>query len=337
VGDVGRPDLLERAAGQVGTMETAARRLFLSLARLRALPDWLQLWPGHGAGSACGKALGALPQSTLGWERRTNWALVGSDELSFVAEVLAGQPAPPTYFARMKTINRDGPPPAPALLAPRAATIDEVRAAIARGDTVLDLRPTAAYAAGHLPGVVSLPLNKSFTTWAGWLVAPERDVWLVADDTDAARDAVRELALIGVDHVVAMLPAAALDAHRAHGGELAVMPHTSPAELAPRLGDGAVFVVDVRNPSEYAAGHLPGVPNIPLGELPRRIAELPRDREVVVHCQGGGRSAIGASLLEAHGMAGAVNLEGGFGRWAAEGHVVERGAAGDPIGAGPRS
>ncbi|HEU4698836.1 MAG TPA: rhodanese-like domain-containing protein [Gemmatimonadales bacterium] len=325
VGDVGRPDLLERAAQQVGTMEAGARQLFRSLRRLDALPDWLQLWPGHGAGSACGKALGALPQTTLGWERRSNWALLETDEARFVEAVLAGQPAPPTYFARMKAINRDGPPPAPSLAMPREASLDEVAAALARGDTVLDLRPTAEYARGHLPGSLSIPLNKSFTTWAGWLVVPDRALWLVGDAA-AAQAAARELALIGVDTVMAALPVAALDAWQARGGELARMPQTTPAELAARLGDG-VFVVDVRNASEYAAGHLPGVPNIPLGELPQRVGEIPRDRPVVVHCQGGGRSAIAASVLEGQGIPNAVNLEGGYGRWALEGHPVERPAA----------
>ncbi len=121
VGDVGRPDLLEKTAGHAGTMEAAARQLFASLQRFKAYPDWLQLWPGHGAGSACGKALGAVPSSTLGYERFANWALTTKGEPEFVREVLAGQPEPPAYFAQMKRLNRDGPPPRPTARPPLVA------------------------------------------------------------------------------------------------------------------------------------------------------------------------------------------------------------------------
>ena len=323
VGDVGRPDLLERAAGEAGTMEVGARRLFASLRRFLAeQPDWLQLWPGHGAGSACGKALGALPSTTLGYERRTNWALSVEEEAEFVRQVLAGQPAPPTYFARMKTVNRAGPPPAPAAFdAPPAVSPDSAPAGGSGGGAgamLLDLRPTAAFAAGHLEGAVHLPLNRSFATWAGWLVPADRDVVLVADEA-MAREAVRTLALIGVDRVVGRIDPPVLQ-----GRPLAAMPTMTPAELAARRGEPALHVIDVRNAAEWEAGHMPGVPNIPLGELPARLAEIPRDGTVVLHCQGGSRSAIAASLLEASGLTGAVNLEGGFGRWMAEGQAVER-------------
>ena len=156
-GDVGRPHLLERAANATGTMETAARTLFGSLRKMREFPEYLQLWPGHGAGSACGKALGSMPSTTLGYERLFNWAFQATDEDEFVHAVLAGQPEPPRYFGRMKLLNRDGPPPQPTL-SPRqfdaaaiATALDERRA------TIVDTRSSASFAAAFIPGTINIP------------------------------------------------------------------------------------------------------------------------------------------------------------------------------------
>ncbi len=330
VGDVGRPDLLERAAGVQGTMEEGARRLFRSLASFaQRFPEWLQLWPGHGAGSACGKALGQMPQTTLGYERLFNWAFGIGDEDEFVRAVLAGQPDPPRYFARMKRINRDGVPPAGEQRRPPRVTLDDLQAAVASGAQVFDTRPTAAFVRGHLPGTVHLPLNRSFTTWAGWIAAPDRPIYLVADDREAG-EATRDLALIALDDVRGHLPADALERYRLEGGELATLATMTPEELAVRVQEPGLAVVDVRNPGEYAAGHIPGVPNIPLGRLGERAGEVPRDATVVLHCQGGTRSVIAASILAAQGREGLVNLTGGFGAWAAAGQPVERADAGTP-------
>src|SRR5579862_6848552 len=169
VGDVGRPDLLERVANVSGSMESAAHALFRSLQRIRKLPDFVQVWPGHGAGSACGKALGAMPQSTVGYERIANWAFNSQDERQFVRDVLAGQPDPPAYFAEMKRVNRDGPavlgglPVAPcedpALLTPELLT----RA------TVVDARDSDSFAHAHVPGTLNIPLHGSFSSWMGGL------------------------------------------------------------------------------------------------------------------------------------------------------------------------
>jgi hydroxyacylglutathione hydrolase len=328
VGDVGRPDLLERAAGVGGTMEESARRLFRSLARFNArFPEWLQIWPGHGAGSACGKALGQMPQTTLGYERLFNWAFAIADEEEFVRAVLAGQPDPPRYFARMKRINRDGVPPLSELRTPPRITLDDAQAALGSGALVLDTRPTAEFVAGHLPGTVHIPLNRSFPTWAGWVATPERPIYLIADERQAA-EATRDLALIALDDVRGHLPAAAIERYRAAGGELRTVATMSADELALRIGDSSLAVVDVRNVNEYAEGHIAGVPNIPLGRLEERAAEVPSDRTVVLHCQGGTRSVIAASLLAAQGRDRLVNLEGGFTAWEGGGHQVERDATG---------
>jgi hydroxyacylglutathione hydrolase len=314
VGDVGRPDLLEKAAGVRGTMESGARTLFRSLARFRALPDHVQVWPGHGAGSACGKALGALPSTTVGYEKLANWALAAEDEDTFVESVLAGQPDPPRYFAEMKRINRDGPrvigdAPPPARLA-AAAIGDAVRDGV-----VVDVRPAAAFARGHVPGTINIPLGGTFTSWAGWLLPYDRDLYLLADAAGAV-DAARDLAMIGLDRVAGTFGRDALDTWSAATGRpLGRVAQTTPRELAAMLERGEVRVVDVRGHAEWEAGHLPGVPNVPLGHLAARLDELPTDAPLVVHCQSGARSAIAASVLQARGLTNVVNLAGGYAAW----------------------
>ena len=326
VGDVGRPDLLEKAAGIAGTMEAGARTLFASLARFRALPDHLQVWPGHGAGSACGKALGAVPSSTVGYEKAANWALGIADEATFVREVLADQPEPPRYFAQMKRINREGPRVLGAVPRPPRKGADALTALVREKATIVDTRAAAQFAAGHVPGTLNIPLTGSFVTWAGWLLPYDRDLYLIVDDTrpDAAQAAARDLAMIGLDRVAGVFGHDALASWTA-GSALETVAQTTPRELAPLLARGEAAVIDVRAASEWEAGHLPGVPNIPLGQLADRIAELPTDRPVVLQCQSGARSAIAASLLQAHGVTRVVNLAGGFSGWRDAGLPVEQG------------
>jgi hydroxyacylglutathione hydrolase len=315
VGDVGRPDLLERAAKVANTMQDAAHALFRSLTRLRDLPDFVQLWPGHGAGSACGKSLGALPQSTIGYERIANWGMTTTDEAAFVVEVLAGQPEPPAYFAEMKRINRDGPPflrewPQPAQIdAPRLGDV------LAEHGLVVDMRPTESFGDGHAPGTLNIPLNKSFSTWAGSLLTYDRDIYLIAaTQSDAAR-AAREMAKIGLDRVAGWFAAESLVAWADAGGEVERVTQATSSGLAARITSGEVTVVDVRRESEWAHGHLPGALHIPLGTLAGRIGEIPRGQPVVVQCQGGTRSAMAASVLLSHGVRDVINLRGGYEEW----------------------
>ena len=323
VGDVGRPDLLERAARVAGTMEAGARQLFRSLRRLSSLPDYLQLWPGHGAGSACGKALGAVPQSTLGYERRFNWAFAVEDEDEFVRAVLAGQPDPPRYFAEMKRINRDGPrvlggPPVPPRVTPRTL-VD----ALTAGATVIDTRPAREFLARAIPGTINIPANRSFTTWSGWLLPYDRDFFLLVDERSpqGVEVVARALAGIGLDRIAGYAGIDALDAHTA--GELQTIPGIGAPELSDAMAAGAVSLLDVRSREEWDAGHLPGALNIPLGELEQCLHTLPRDRPTVVHCQTGGRAAIAASLLYARGVRDVQLFGGGFAEWREAGHPVE--------------
>jgi hydroxyacylglutathione hydrolase len=318
VGDVGRPDLLERAAGYAGTMEAAARTLHRSLARVSLLPSHLQVWPGHGAGSACGKALGAVPSSTVGYERRANWGLAVTDEAEFVRMVLAGQPEPPRYFAQMKRINKEGPRVLGGLPRPKHLPAHALRDLTRAGAIVVDTRSALEYAAGHVPGTLNIPLDAGFTTWAGWLLPFDRDIHLLVDATACAHcvdAAVRDLAMIGLDRVAGVFGVDALAAWTLDGGELATVQQTTPAEVARMLGAEGTIVVDVRGRAEWEAGHLPGVANIPVGLLAEHIDELRRGARVIVHCQAGARSAIAASVLEAHGLPDVVNMSGGYVGW----------------------
>jgi hydroxyacylglutathione hydrolase len=327
VGDVGRPDLLERAAHYRGTMEQGARQLFQSLQRFKRFPDYLQIWPGHGAGSACGKALGAMPQSTLGYERLANWAFGITEETPFVAAVLDGQPEPPKYFAEMKRINKEGPRVLGGLGRPRRIPAARVGDLLAAGTMVVDTRPAADFAAAHIPGTINIPLNRAFTTWAGWLVPYDREFYLLIDHArhEAVETAVRDLAMIGLDRVAGYLDCddETLAAWRAAGGTLGSTPQLTVAQLRERLGADAVTVIDVRGRAEWEAGHLPGVANIPLGLLPDRLDEFPARGPIVLQCQTGSRSAIAASLLEARGRGDVANLEGGFSAWRQAGYPIE--------------
>src|SRR5690606_36051520 len=281
VGDVGRPDLLEKAAGVTGTMEPGARALFRSLRKFAELADHLQIWPGHGAGSACGKSLGAVPQSTLGYEKRFNWGFSYDDEDAFVRAVLEGQPEPPKYFAEMKRINKVGPRILGGFRRPERLPGTRLAALLEAGVLVVDTRSTEAYASGHVPGTLNIPLNRSFNTWAGWLVPYDRPFYLIVDETacpSCVAEAIRDLAMIGLDDVGGYFAAEALDEWAAEGRELATVREMSTPELAEMARREEVSVIDVRGRVEWEAGHIPGVSNIPLGYLPDRIDEVARDK-----------------------------------------------------------
>lgn len=320
VGDVGRPDLLERAAHVANTMEAAAHDLFRSLQRFRALPDFVQVWPGHGAGSACGKALGAMPQSTVGYEKLANWGVAATSEADFVRDVLAGQPEPPTYFAEMKRINREGPPLLGGVREPKAMAGDALFPLIERGAPVVDIRAAAVFANGHVPGTLNIPLGKSFSTWAGWLLPYTQEIFLIADDAASAVSATREMALIGLDHVGGWLHAAAIaPAARERSAQI------SAADLATHMAGHEVTLVDVRNRSEWDHGHIDGAIHVPVGHLGTRLSEIPRDLPIVVQCQGGVRSAIASSVLLGLGVVDVINLTGGYNEWIGAGLPVTTG------------
>jgi hydroxyacylglutathione hydrolase len=324
VGDVGRPDLLERAAGYSDTMEDGARQLFRSLRRFRELADYLQVWPGHGAGSACGKALGAVPQTTVGYEKMFGWAFQIEDEGEFVRAVLEGQPEPPAYFAQMKRINRAGPAPRPTAGARRLPPAD-FRQALDAGIPVVDVRSPERYAESHVPGTLNISWGSDFLKWAGWLLPYHRPLALIADDGMVLR-VIEELQMIGLDSVAGYWSPASV--HSAEGAEATArsIERISAREASSLLGHGAheMAVLDVRAPDEYAEGHIPGSESIPLYHLRDRLGEVPEDRPVMVYCASGTRSAIAASILSAQGNRRVVDMHSGFDGWQEQGCPVER-------------
>jgi hydroxyacylglutathione hydrolase len=323
VGDLGRPDLLETAAGQAGATDAAARALLRSVPRFTSLPEFLQVWPGHGAGSACGKALGAVPQSTVGYEKRFNPAILqAADESRFLRSIIEGQPEPPLYFARMKRLNRDGPPllgrlPDPAELSPTdLARVD------GHSTSVVDTRTWAEFRGGHLAGALYCPVGASFPTDAGSMLDEHRDIVLVVarERRDAA---IRMLIRIGLDRITGWTPPETLAAiAKSSGAALVRSEEFSVPEARRQIADGA-FVLDVRRATEYAEGHIAGARNIAHTRLAAHLQEIPQGRPIIVHCLGGGRSARAVSLLERAGRR-AANLAGGMNAWQQAGAPVVR-------------
>ncbi len=309
VGDVGRPDLLEEAAGMLGTKEIGARKQFESVARLKSLPDYLQLWPGHGAGSACGKALGAIPSTTLGYERLFNPAFQFEREEEFVAWLLAGQPEAPRYFAQMKKVNKLGA----ALLAettpPQQMDRAELDALLAAGAQLFDLRDRDAFARAYVPGTLSVPTtDNNYLTYIGWYVDYARPAYFIAPSLDDVERITRALRAIGIDDTPGFFGPEVV------AGFSVALPVWTANQLAERRAANGLLIVDVRSKSEYDSVHIAGAKHIPVGLLPRRLAELPRDRLLVTQCASGYRSQIAASYLRAQGF-DAVSLGDGERLW----------------------
>ncbi|MFG2139554.1 rhodanese-like domain-containing protein [Streptomyces sp. NPDC048650] len=304
VGDVGRPDLLS-AAGH--SPEDMARRLHHSLhTKLMTLPDATRVFPAHGAGSACGRNLSTETSSTVGAQRRLNYALQPMPESAFVRLVTTQQPATPGYFAHDAALNRDGHPllePAP----PAALTLAEARTARdEHGAALLDCRPLADYTRAHLTGSLHTSLDTRFAEYAGSVVPPGTPIVLLA--LPGTQDEARlRLARIGYDRVLGHVP----DPAAALAREPALTTRSHRISLD-ELPTGDHQLIDVRNPSEHATGALPGARNIPLATLPGHLAHLDRDRPVVLYCRSGNRSVIAAALLEARGFTDVRDVVGGY-------------------------
>ncbi|HSM60676.1 MAG TPA: rhodanese-like domain-containing protein [Longimicrobiales bacterium] len=326
VGDVGRPDLLEKAAGLRDTMEVGARVLYESLERFRGFPGHLQILPGHGAGSACGKALGSVPSSTLGYEHMVNWAFQCSTEDEFVERVLQDQPEPPVYFAQMKRMNRDGPATLGGLPEPTPLADDTLPGILASGGVVVDTRDRGRFAQAHVPGTINIPLNKEFPNWCGWFLPYDRSVHLIVDGPEAAREAARDMALIGLDRCAGYHTAAeALSWWESERGPLERSSVTDWEGAQRAVEEEDAVYLDVRMQTEWNEGHVPGALHIHLGYLRDRADELPRDRPLLLYCRSGNRSGMGMSLLQAAGFRDVRNVEGG---------LVDRNRLGLPLEAG---
>jgi glyoxylase-like metal-dependent hydrolase (beta-lactamase superfamily II)/rhodanese-related sulfurtransferase len=319
IGDVGRPDLLS----SIGvTADELGRSLYHSLhEQLLTLPDATRVFPAHGAGSACGKNLSTETESTIGEQRRTNYALADMSEDEFVARVTADQPAAPPYFGFDASLNRQERSALDESTVPPEFELSAVDAAVEDGAVVVDSRDHTEFARGHLRGSLNVGLGGRFAEYCGDVVPPDVPILLVSDVGTELEARVR-LARIGFDKVIGHI-ARWPEVFAAHPDRVAQASRVSATELAARAPD-TLQVIDIRNPGERAAGVIAGAVAIPLAQLGARSGELDPDRPTVVYCAGGYRSSIAASLLRSRDFADVSDLLGGYEAWVdAGGRVVE--------------
>ncbi|MEU3479839.1 rhodanese-like domain-containing protein [Streptomyces sp. NPDC033753] len=321
IGDVGRPDLL--ASVGVSAEELGAMLHDSVQNKLMSLPDEVRVFPAHGAGSACGKNLSTEKQSTIGEQRATNYACAPMSREDFVALVTAGQPAAPGYFAHDAELNRKDRALYDASAGPRPLTVAEFAASRAAGAVVVDARDPQEFAAGHLRGAVNVPADGRFAEQAGTVLDPGDELLVIAPQNREA-EVVTRLARIGLDRAVGYLRDPE-DALEELADEVTPASRVTATHLRAALASGRPpVVVDVRTCGEREAnGFIEDAVHIPLGELPLRTAELPADRPVVVHCAGGHRSSIAASVLRHRGFADVSDVLGGYAAWALSAESAE--------------
>jgi glyoxylase-like metal-dependent hydrolase (beta-lactamase superfamily II)/rhodanese-related sulfurtransferase len=321
VGDVGRPDL----HGSLGwTADALGSLLYDSLRdKLLPLPDSALVYPAHGAGSLCGKALGKETFSTIGEQRRVNYALQPMTKAAFIDLVTADQPDAPAYFVYDAVLNSKERPTLDEALARELnpMTLDLVLALQRTGGQILDTRDAAEFAAAHLAGSLNIGLGGQYATWAGTILDRERPIVIIADPGREHEAAIR-LGRIGFDHIVGYLKDG-LRSLEARPDLMATTERVSAPLAAERLAAGAALAVDVRAPGERAQKAVPHSVGIPLNHLIERVAELPKDRPLLVYCAGGYRSSIAASLLQQRGFTQVSEIAGGIAAWEAATLPVE--------------
>ncbi|WP_406090604.1 rhodanese-like domain-containing protein [Streptomyces sp. NBC_01013] len=314
IGDVGRPDLL--ASVGVTADELGAMLHDSVQNKLMALPDEVRVFPAHGAGSSCGKNLSTERQSTIGEQRATNYACAPMSERDFVAIVTSGQSAAPGYFAYDADLNRRERELFDPASAPRALSAEDFLAQRATGAVVVDARDPQKFAAGHVRGAVNVPADGRFAEQAGTVLPPGAELLVVAPE-ERDEEIVTRLARIGFDRVAGYL-ASPDEALEAMDDAVAPAGRITAAQLRAALdGENPPVVLDVRNCGERGEnGFVEGALHIALGELPGRLDEIPRDKPLVLHCAGGHRSSIAASLLRHHGFDDVSDVLGGWAAWA---------------------
>lgn len=308
IGDVGRPDLL--VAADVPA-EELARLLYRSVHRLMTLPDETLVLPAHGAGSACGKALSSETVSTIGEQRRTNYAVQPMSEGDFVAQVTEGQPVAPAYFGRDAALNRQNRPLLDEHEAPVELSLDEYDSLIEAGAFAVDTRSADEFAHGHLENTLNVSLDGRFAEQVGSILDMGTPIVLLGSIA-AATEAKIRLGRIGFDSVVGVLtePEAIITRHPQRARQLSRLTATDLADRQSQLGD-RLQLIDVRNPGEVEGAPITGARNIPLAGLRQHLGELSRDQPVVLVCAGGARSAIASSLLSASGFKDVSDVLGG--------------------------
>lgn len=309
VGSVGRPDLLDESTGSVDTHEQGARAQFANLQRLKSMPDYLQIWPGHGSGSACGKGLSSIPSSTLGYEKLVNPAFQFTDESAFVKWLLTNQPEAPRYFAHVKQLNKSGAPLVADLPEPMHIHNKEALDKILQMFLVFDTGSVDQFAARHIPGTINIPLSSErFNTHVGRYVDYDLPTYIICDEAELAR-IITMLRAIGVDDVPGYFtPEVVAD----YNG---IIRGVSVAQASALLQTGKATVIDVRDASEYQEGHIPHAVSLPMGSLFKKLDLVPLRQQVIVQCEGGTRSQIVASMLQRVGYTNVRNLNGGLEAW----------------------
>jgi len=320
VGSIGRPDLLEVAAGVQNTAEPGARDLFKSMQRFRDLPDYLQVWPAHGAGSACGKGLGAIPSSTVGYEKRFNPALQYHDEQAFVDYILSEQPEAPKYFALMKRVNKEGPALISELADPELMQPAQLPQ-LAAGNWVVDTAPARVFTESFVPHTINIPTS-SMAMWGGTLLDYGSNIYLISSQRDLAEN-IRVLRKIGCDRIVGYFDS---DQVLEAGLRSSSIQNITSAELAAGIEQGKYHVLDVRGAAERQERHIADSHHVFLGKLIDDTAPFVAadGKTVALQCRGGGRSVIAASLAMRAGVSNIVNVQGGIDAWESNGLPVSR-------------
>jgi hydroxyacylglutathione hydrolase len=316
-GEIGRPDLL----GPEQTRQLVQQLHDTVTDRLRSLPDDVIVYPGHTAGSPCGKKIGEAPQTTIGQEKRLNYAFQARDKDEFVRTVMEGMPQPPAYYPMMKRVNKVGPALLRELGEGSALSADEVAALQAKGALVIDARSPEPFGAGYVPGAISVGLGSRFAIWAGWLTPYDRELILIFEDDEQFDAAQTELRRIGLDRVAGYLEGGQA-AWRASGREVVTLPQMIVRDVASQLvgPPNGLLILDVRDETEWAGGHIPGAVNRPAGEIAQGTeVPVPAAEHVAVICGTGYRSSVAASILQARGMPNVCNVTGGMGAWEAAG------------------
>ena len=323
VGDLARPDLL---GGREQAQQSARTFCATLQKKILQLPDHVEVFPTHVAGSLCGGSIGSRLSTTVGYERRTNPILADVDTTAeFVEHCLRldNLPAVPPYWRRMRTQNLDGVRPLGVLPEPPALTVEEFTRARDHGAVVLDTRQPEGYGGAHVPGALNVGAGPLFTTWAGTVLPEDARILLVVDHTEDVWPATWDLLRIGYDAPTGWL-AGGMTAWRTAAQPLQRLPQITVFELRERLRCGEVNLLDVRQPAEWAAGHAPGARFITGAELPGRLDDIPTDKPLAVTCGSGYRSSVAASLIAATARVPVLNVLGGMTAWTAAGHPVDR-------------
>lgn len=310
--DVGRPDLLGEE-----TKVPMAKQLYDSLFNiLIPLGDRMEIYPCHGAGSACGKSIGDRTQSTLGNERLFNPAFQERSKIEFVNWLLRDMPEPPRHYARLKKVNAAGPPVRGCLQAPQSLSVEAFQEQMQRPNTiVIDTRSMLAFGGGHIPGAINIGLGPAFPSWVGWLIDPDQSILLVTEGPEALKQASEHLFRIGYDNLAGYLHSGMKSWHT-QGLSLQRIPQMPVRELNEHLGETGLTILDVRSDQEYLNGAVPGARHIYLPHLEEQMnAKLDPNQAVATYCGSGYRASIAASLLQKHGFATVINIPGSWSAW----------------------